>query len=362
MTPKRLNFERVMPLFVLTFVDVLGLTIILPLLHLYALAYNATPLQIGLVTAAFPLAQVVGVPVMGALSDRYGRKPLLLFSQFTTFISFLMLAAATSLEMIILSRLVDGLFGANLATAQAAITDMTDDETRAQGLGLTGAAFGLGFVFGPAIALLTLEFTDSLSMPALIAAAYSLLSIAFTTFGFKETLSPERQRENRSTRGLVIFSVWRAVRRPQVNFLLIVMFFQQMVFFAFESLLGLFTLSRFGLLGQGNSVLFIYVGLLLVFVQVRVIGRWRQRYGERRLVYIALATLGAGLLLSAAAPEQPHPFYVTRIVEANLRELAPSATEQMIGDIAVSLPVESNRGIGGIVWFLVALIPLTVGA
>src|SRR3982750_2270819 len=103
-----------MPLFALTFVDVLGLTVILPLLHLYALAYQATPFQIGLVAAAFPLAQVVGVPIMGALSDRYGRKPVLLVSQISTFVGFLMLAAAGSLEMVILSRVVDGLFGANL--------------------------------------------------------------------------------------------------------------------------------------------------------------------------------------------------------------------------------------------------------
>src|SRR5215813_10883737 len=117
MTRKSLNFERVLPIFTLTFVDVLGLTVILPLLHLYAAAYGATPLQIGLVAAAFPLAQLVGVPIMGALSDRYGRKPLLLISQISTFIGFLMLASAHSLEMVLLSRVVDGLFGANLATA-----------------------------------------------------------------------------------------------------------------------------------------------------------------------------------------------------------------------------------------------------
>src|SRR5215510_15209433 len=166
MAQKRLDFERVLPIFTLTFVDVLGLTVILPLLHLYAAAYGASPLQIGMVAAAFPLSQLIGVPVMGALSDRFGRKPLLLISQISTFISFLMLAAANSLWLIILSRVVDGIFGANLATAQAAITDLTDDDTRAQGLGLTGAAFGLGFILGPAIALGSLEFSNNLAIPA----------------------------------------------------------------------------------------------------------------------------------------------------------------------------------------------------
>src|SRR5690606_34171913 len=148
----KLDFNRVLPIFALVFVDVLGLTIVLPLLHLYAVTYGATAAEIGLVVAAFPLAQLIGVPVMGALSDHYGRKPLLLISQITTCLSFIMLGLANSLWLIVLSRLIDGLFGANIATAQAALSDITSEENRAQGLGLTGAAFGLGFIFGPLIA------------------------------------------------------------------------------------------------------------------------------------------------------------------------------------------------------------------
>lgn len=361
MTTRKLDYGRVMPLFALTFVDVLGLTVILPLLHLYALAYNATPLQIGLVAASFSLAQIIGVPVMGALSDRYGRKPLLLISQISTFVSFLMLAAAGSLEMIILSRLVDGLFGANLATAQAAITDLTDDETRAQGLGLTGAAFGLGFVFGPAISLFALEFSANLATPALIAAAYSFVSILLTTFGFEESLPPSKRRKDFKPT-FALFSGVRMLRRPRVNILLLVMFFQQVVFFAFESLLGLFVLSRLGIWGGGNSLVFIYVGFILIYVQARLIGKWRRKYGERALVLIALATLTLGLLLLAATPAQPHPFYIERQVADSIRNLAPTAAETVIGDIPVSLPDEAGRGFGGLLWFLVAAIPLTIGA
>lgn len=362
MTPKRLDFGRVLPIFALTFVDVLGLTIILPLLHLYAAAYGANPVQIGLVAAAFPLAQLIGVPIMGALSDRYGRKPLLLISQVSTFISFLMLAAANSLEMVILSRVVDGLFGANLATAQAAITDITDESNRTQGLGLTGAAFGLGFILGPAIALGSLEFSDSLSVPALIAAAYSLVSIGLTLFGFRETLPPSQRRASSFRRSAVVFSTLRMLRRPQVNHLLVLMFAQQVVFFAFESLLGLFTLSRLGLLGQGNALIFIYVGVVLVYVQVRLIGRWTRRFGESRLVLIALGALAVGLLMVAATPDQPHPLYIERQVEASIRELAPSSTESLIGDIPITLPEDSRRGFGGIIWFLIAIIPIGIGS
>lgn len=361
-TKPGLDFGRVMPLFTITFVDVLGLTLILPLLHLYAAVYGATPLQIGLVAAAFPLAQLVGVPIMGALSDRYGRKPVLLVSQISTCVGFLMLASAHSLEMVILSRVVDGLFGANLATAQAAIADMTDEKTRTQGLGLTGAAFGLGFLFGPAISLISLEFTDSLAMPALIAAGYSALSIVLTIFSFHETLPPKYRSASAFPRRDVLLNPLRMLRLPQVNYLLVLMFAQQVVFFAFESLLGLFTLSRLGLLGGGNSLVFIYVGFILVYVQVRMIGRWSRKYGERKLVFLALGTLAVGLLLLSTTPDQPNPFYIQRQVEASLRTMAPSSTEAIIGSIPLTLPSESQRGLGGITWFLIAIIPLTIGA
>jgi DHA1 family tetracycline resistance protein-like MFS transporter len=347
-----------MSLFTLTFVDVLGLTVILPLLHLYAVAFNASPLQIGLVAAAFPLAQLIGVPVMGALSDHYGRKPLLLISQVSTLIGFLLLASATSLEMVILSRLIDGLFGANLATAQAAITDLTDDGSRARGLGLTGAAFGLGFLLGPAIAFAALEFTNSLATPALIAAAYSLMSILITVFGFQETLPPDHRR----TGSLFSRQIMQVLRRPQVPLLLGFMFAQQFIFYGFESLLGLFMLSRLGLLGQGSALMFIYVGVILVFVQLRLIGRLSKRYGERRVMQVALGLLGVGLLLAAFTPAQPQPFYIQRMVEREIADLTPSGTEVLIGELTVTLPEESSRGLGGLLWFALALIPLAVGA
>jgi len=350
-----------LPILVLTFVDVLGLTVIIPILHLYAAAYNATPLQIGLVAAAFPLSQLIGVPLMGALSDRFGRKPLLLISQFSTLIGFLMLAAATSLEMVILSRVIDGVFGANYATAQAAITDLTDDSNRARGLGLAGAAFGIGFLFGPAIALFAMEISDSLAMPALVAAAYSGFSIALTMFSFRETLPPEHRTRDLGSRRILLTSV-SMIRRPTVSPLLALMFLQQMVFFAFETLLGLFLLSRFGILGQGSALIFLYVGLILVMAQGRLIGQWSRRFGERRVVQIALALLAVGLVLVSISPEAPHPFYVERIVRNELRSLAPTATETMIGDIAITLPSENGRGFAGLLWLGVALVPLTIGA
>jgi len=357
----RLDFSRVGPIFVLVFVDILGLTIILPLLHLYGAAFGATPFQIGLIAAAFPLAQLIGVPMMGALSDRFGRKPLLLISQITTCISFVMLGLANSVFLVILSRVVDGLFGANIATAQAALSDVTDEDTRTQGLGLIGAAFGIGFIFGPIMSFVALEVSNSLAAPAFTAAVYSLISIFLTQFIFKETHPPEKRGTDSHSR-FNPFVIARYLGNSKVNSLLILMFAQQFIFFGFESLLGLFLLSRLGLLGQGTTVVFLVVGVVLVSVQGYFIGKWSQKYGERKLVFAALGLLAIGLILLAFTPEQPHFFYVQSLTEYDLAQQAADNTQAIIGDLNIALPDEANRGWWGVIWVLIMIIPLTVGA
>ena len=356
-----LDMRRVFPIFLMVFVDMLGLTVILPLIHIYAAAYGADPLEIGIVVAAFPLAQLLGVPIMGALSDRYGRRPLLVISQVTTCISFIMLGMANSLELIILSRMLDGLFGANIATAQAALADITDDSNRARGLGITGAAFGLGFIFGPVIAILTFELTHSLAIPAFTAALYSFASIMITLFIFKET--HPRERRGQGARLFVNpFAVLKYLLKPMLGLLLLLMFAQQIIFFGFESLLGLFTLTRLGFLAQGNAALFLLVGIILVIVQMRFVGPWSERYGERRMVVAALLLLATGLLLTGTTPEQTHPFYVRELVARDLLGQDAGQTEMMIGELGVQLPANGNNGLAGVIWLVVALLPISIGA
>ncbi len=356
-----MDTRRVLPIFLLVFVDVLGLTVILPLLHLYAAAFGATPVQVGLAIAAFPLAQLVGVPVMGALSDRYGRKPLLLISQATTCLSFILLGLASSLEMVILSRVVDGLFGANLATAQAALSDITDDANRTRGLGIIGAAFGLGFIFGPLLSLLALEVSGSLAVPAFTAAIYSAASILLTAFLFKETLPP--QNRGRSARfATAPILVARYLLRLPLGLLLLLMFAQQFVFFGYESLLGLFTLNRLGFLGRGNALLFLVIGLILVTVQLRFIGPWSARLADRALVSLALGLLALGLLLTGATPDNPHPFYVRELVARDLLHAKATRAEALIGELGVQLPPNGRNSLAGVLWMFVAIIPVSIGA
>lgn len=355
----RLDYHRALPIFVLVLFDVLGLSLILPLLHLYAATYGASPIEIGLVVAAFPLAQLIGLPLMGTLSDRFGRKPLLLISQITTCAGFIMLGSANSLLLIIASRVFDGLFGANISTAQAALSDITDDKTRAQGLGLIGAAFGLGFILGPLISIFTLALTDNIQMPAFVAAGCSFLSILLTFFVFRETLPSDQRHKHKDAKSSTALTL---VRNRSISILLIFVFIQQLVFFGFESLLGLFTLSRLGLLGQGNALVFVVVGITLVMVQGRFIGPWTRKYGEVKMVNLALGLLTAGLVLIAFTPNQPHPFYKREVVEDKLLSESESDVSSITDTTAIELPDDSYRGIWGVSWLLVIIIPISIGA
>jgi DHA1 family tetracycline resistance protein-like MFS transporter len=138
-------------LFVYVIVVLLGFSLILPLLPYYAKQFNASPFLIGLLVASNALAQIIGIPIIGRLSDRFGRRPMILLGTAAGAVSFLILGLAQSLPMLFAARILDGLLGGNVALAQAYITDITEEKDRARSLGIIGAAFGIGFSFGPAI-------------------------------------------------------------------------------------------------------------------------------------------------------------------------------------------------------------------
>ena len=277
-TQDKLDFKRVLPIFVIVLVDLLGLTIIIPLLPLYTASFGADAFTIGVLQTLYPLMQLIGAPVLGGLSDRVGRKPVLLVSQVGTFAGFLLLGFATTLPLLFLSRIIDGLSGANIVAAQAAITDSTNERTRAQGLGLIGAAFGLGFTVGPAIAGIALVASgNNYHVPAFIAAGFSLVSILLTFFWFHETLPEEHKTQEK--RPNAVKALAAALRVPLLGILLALMFMQQFVFGGLESLLALFNLSRLGLNAAGNTVIFVFVGVILVMVQGKYIGPWSRRFG-----------------------------------------------------------------------------------
>jgi DHA1 family tetracycline resistance protein-like MFS transporter len=360
----KLDFKKILPIFVIVLVDLLGLTIIIPLMPLYAAAYGATAFQIGLLGATYPIFQFIGAPILGRLSDRYGRKPVLIVSQIGTLIGFLILGFAPSLLWLFISRAIDGLSGGNIATAQAVVSDNTNEKTRTQGLGLIGAAFGLGFIVGPVIAFLSLAATkNNYHAPAFVAAFFSLISILLTWFWLEESHPPEKRAEAMRKKSAFSFGAMaEALRHPAVGILLILIFCQQIAFGGFEQLLSLFTLTSLGLGASGNSIIFIYVGVIVVAVQGYFIGKWARRWGDRRLILLGLATLTLGMALMAVTPKIPPPFYSKAEMQQELNgsrtlpgETPPSQS------VAAELPDDTTRGWVGIGWLLLAMFPAAIG-
>jgi DHA1 family tetracycline resistance protein-like MFS transporter len=354
----KLDFKKILPIFVIVLVDLLGLTIIIPLLPLYAVSFGADPLTIGALGTTYPLFQMLAAPLLGGLSDRYGRKPVLIISQIGTFVGFVLLGFANAIPLLFLSRLIDGISGANIVAAQAAITDSTTERTRAQGLGLVGAAFGIGFTLGPAIAGIALALSGSnYHVPAFVAAAFSFVSIMLTSLWFHETLPAEKRGQHQGGGGNILGKIIDGIRNPLVGMLLVLMFLQQLVFGGFEQLLALFTLNRLGLNATGNAVIFVFVGVILVFVQGKYIGPWSRRFGERKLIYTGLGLLAVGLIVTAITPGQAVPWYSRAELQAELDAPERNPTESL----AVELPDDSSTGWIGLIWLLAAMIPASVG-
>lgn len=360
----KLDMKRILPVFVVVLIDLLGLTIIIPLLPLYAASFQADAATIGLLGATYPLMQFIGAPLLGRLSDRYGRKPILIISQIGTLIGFLILGFANTLFLLFISRALDGLSGANISTAQAIISDSTTEKTRTQGLGLLGAAFGLGFIIGPVIAFITLGISgNDYRAPAFVAAVFSLLSIILTIRLLPET-HPADQRTGTTRRSPLSFaSMINALRTPLVGILLLLMFAQQVAFGGMEQILALFTLNRLGMNASSNAVLFVYVGIIVVMVQGYFIGKWSRALGDRRLIYTALGLLTVGLLLVAFVPPQPVPWYSRDAVAQELGTSSAGRGHEMpvTQEIAIDLPADDNTGWSGLIVLLIAMIPAAVG-
>jgi DHA1 family tetracycline resistance protein-like MFS transporter len=292
-------------LFAIVFIDLLGFSLILPLLPFYAGTFGATPPQVGVLIASYAAAQLVGAPLLGRMSDRFGRRPILMVSLLGTIIGFLILGFARSLWMLFFSRVLDGFTGGNISVAQAYIADVSDERNRARNFGLIGVAFGLGFILGPAVggALSAYGF----SVPAFAAAGLSTLSLLGVVFLLPESLGPEartslaaRKREEFTLRNL-----WQALNRPQVGPLLSIRFFFGLAFSMFQTIFPLYAEYKLGLDARNTGFVLAYVGILVVLVQGVAIGQLTARFQERTLIVSALALMGMALLMWAITPNLP---------------------------------------------------------
>ncbi len=281
-------------LFAIVFIDLMGFGIVIPLLPLYGERYRPSALAMGLLLSAFSATQFAAAPVLGRLSDRFGRKPVLLFSLAGSVAGYLVFAFAHSLAMLFAARIIDGISGGNIATAQAYVADVTTPETRAKGMGMIGAAFGLGFVFGPAIAGLTVRWGEW--APGAAAAAMSALAFAATAIYLRE---PERIRGSAGERGLP--ALGRALGNPSIAALLAIFFLLTFAFSNFEATFAQFLHDHLGASPSRVAFLFVYVGVLISVVQGGLIGPLTRALGERRLVILGGFGVAAALAFLPAA-------------------------------------------------------------
>ncbi len=291
-----------LPLFSVVFVDMLGFGLILPLLPYIASNWGASPAMIGFISAAYPLGQFIGAPLVGRFSDRFGRKPLLLFSIAGTFLSLLMLGFARSIAVIMISRFLDGLTGGNITVAQAYIADVTDEKSRAKGMGMIGAAFGLGFILGPASGGFLSQW--GYAVPAFVSAGLSFLNLLMISILLPESLTKEKRVQHLSEvkRSHPLKGLTAAFAKPIAGPILSSIIVFSLSMSMFESVFSLFAKQRLALSAQSTGFILAYVGVLVAAIQGGGMGALTKRFRENVLVRFALITLTLSYVGWAFAP------------------------------------------------------------
>jgi multidrug resistance protein len=306
-----MNRTQRSPLFLMAltiFIDFVGFGVVLPLLPFWAERLGAGPVGVGLILTIYALAQFIFTPMLGALSDRYGRRPIIIASLLIEALSLALSALAGSLAIFLVARFIGGLGAANIGSAQAVVADVTPVERRAQGMGLIGAAIGLGFVVGPAMGGLLAPLGPAVPfwVAMIVALSNALLVLRFL---------PETHHRRATTRvdslpnaaptvsftnhgmGVVLSGARRVLRNPVVARLVVINLLFTVAFTAMEAVFPLFTQHSFGWKAIQNGYIFTYAGIIIVLMQGGLVGQLVRRWGERSLLMAGLVMLAAGLAL-----------------------------------------------------------------
>lgn len=290
--------KRLLPIFIVVFVDLLGFSIILPLLPYYARQFEATPQMIGLLIASYSICQFLASPILGDLSDRFGRRPVLLYSQIGSCLGFILMGLALQLPQplvwLFVARIVDGLSGGNLTVAQAYISDITKPEERARNFGMIiGVSFGLGFLIGPLLGGFLSRF--GYDIPAYAAAFFSFASVMATVF-----LLPESHHERESQTAGIASYYTRAfdyLAIPGLRLLLLIFFFMSLPFALYVTMYPLFTDLQLGLTAEQAGYFLGFAGFLGIIWQGGVIGPLVKRIGDHKALILGLLCSAIGMYL-----------------------------------------------------------------
>lgn len=303
---KSQNLSPQIILFMTVFLYLLGFGVMIPLIPHLSRDMGATSTEAGLLMATYSLMQFLFAPLWGRWSDRIGRRKILLFSLAMESVSYLAFAFARQLETLFLARALTGFFGASLSTANAAMADVTSAKDRSKGMALIGAAFGLGFILGPAIGGGAAVVADQISQApffrttfvSLLVSGVFALTFVFAYFKLPETL-PEDRRQTKSRRRWA--GLFEKLKTPVTRELILAFFLVSFAMSSMEATLVYFMADRFFWNLKDTSFGFAYIGLVLVFTQGYLVRRFLPRFGERHILVVALPVFVAGLALIAPA-------------------------------------------------------------
>jgi MFS family permease len=289
-------------IFFTVFIDLIGFGIIIPLSPYLARQFHASSFEIGLLLAAYSLTQFIFSPIWGGLSDRVGRRPVILISLLGGALSYTLFAFGQTFWILLLARALAGVFGGNISTAHAYIADVTTPENRSKGMGLLGAAFGLGFIVGPMIGaglgILGQRMGETpplgSSFSALGAAALCLANFVFAYFVLRESLPPEKRGLKIKRNRLV--ELKRQMSRPIAGPLMWVFFLSGLAMAQMETMLFPYMFDRFGWDLRLSSYGFAYIGVLMVFTQGYLVRKWMPKFGESHVLKVGLLMFALSLV------------------------------------------------------------------
>ena len=304
--------------FLAVLIDLMGFGIILPLLPFYASAFHASAIQIGLLYSIYSFSQLIFSPIWGGLSDRYGRRPIMLLSTFGAAVAYVIFGLAHTLWLLFFSRLIAGIMGGNISTAQAYVADVTTHEDRAKGMGMIGAAFGIGFVAGPAIASVLIHpgFLDwigfvhknKFAVPGFFAAFMSTASFMLVLFKLPETVHASQKSETDVPRAGIFSKVfWQTVTQKKALFPLLISsafllsFSQSSLYSTFP----LFCNQHLKMTADKVGLLFVYMGVIAIFIQGMFIKTLTKKFGEENLFLLGSIGMALGLVLIGFAASWP---------------------------------------------------------
>jgi MFS transporter, DHA1 family, tetracycline resistance protein len=346
-------------LFITVFVDMIGYGIVVPLLPFYAELYASGALVVGLLASLYAAMQFVGGPFLGGLSDRHGRRPVLLLCLLGASFAYLLLGLAQTLASLVVAVVLAGAASGTLATAQAYIADSTTMEDRARGLGLIGAAFGLGLMAGPALGgLLSLH---SLSAPALFASALALTNCVFGYLTLPESHAPYLRRRVPLLRLDPISQLARILKMRHVRALLAAVLLLNLALAGLVNNFPLFSQARFGWGTTSNAFFFAFVGMCAVVTQGFLIGRLQPRFGESGLLLGGLALVSLNLLLVSLVPSGVLLYPIVGLLALGMGLAIPSLTAIISNRTPAGVQGRLMGGMQAILSLAMILGPVTAG-